>query len=142
MEKSDISSDKQDDDDVNAPDNKKILNDIEKRDEVTVKLNVPSVLRPTFLLTTPKCLSGSLRQAILGVSNLRVIVLSIAVTYLVSLKIECHSIKESKFQAFQSNRFRAKKRYSSSYYFVNSTDNIEHCVVYVEFSLDANLSCM
>lgn len=85
MEKNDIFPNKHDeDDDVNAPDNKKILQDLEKQDEITVKLSVPSVFRPTFLLRAPKRLSSSLRQAILSVSNLRVIAISIAITYLVS----------------------------------------------------------
>lgn len=52
-------------------------------DGVKVQLNVP---RSAFRLAKPKCLAVSVRRAMLSVSNLRIIVLSIAVTYLVSAR--------------------------------------------------------
>lgn len=144
MEKNNISPDKHDDDDdVNAPDNKKILEDLEKQDEITVKLNVPSVFRPKFLLRAPKRFSASLRQAILSVSNLRVIVISIAITYLVSseAKKNCICWKSLKMPLKSSIRSQTQTTYIQILLIIH-TDNLMYCAVYVELSIDANLSCI
>lgn len=60
----------------------KVVRDVTgPQDGVKVQLNVP---RSAFMLVKPKCLALSIRRAMLSVTNLRMIVLSIAVTYLVS----------------------------------------------------------